>query len=163
MRQKVQPALRELIGVAEERNLALLEMEADGLSLGVRRVAPGLPDTRTSDSPGMYRAHADPHAASRPTLSGGAGDGRHAVEAEGRMLPVLSSLVGIFRVARAPAGKPVVRAGDRVEEGQVLAHVESMRLMNEVKAPQAGRLAEVLVEEGHPVEYGQALMVLDIA
>lgn len=73
---------------------------------------------------------------------------------------VTSSVVGVFHLAASHAGDPLVKAGDQVEAGQLLGFVESMSLNHEVHSPRAGQVLEVLAEEGEPVEYGQALMLL---
>ena len=74
------------------------------------------------------------------------------------MLPVRSTLVGLFH---SSSGGKTATVGTQVEAGQVVAWIESMRLMYEVHAPRSGRLAEILVDDGNAVEYGQPLMVLE--
>ncbi|HAF71556.1 MAG: Acetyl-CoA carboxylase biotin carboxyl carrier protein [Acetothermia bacterium 64_32] len=79
-------------------------------------------------------------------------------QAEGEL--VRSPVVGTFWRRPAPGEAPFVEVGDRVKPGQVLCIVEAMKVMNEVRAEQAGVIEEVLVEEGRPVEYGQPLFRL---
>ncbi|ATO12820.1 acetyl-CoA carboxylase, biotin carboxyl carrier protein [Micromonospora sp. WMMA2032] len=74
---------------------------------------------------------------------------------------VRSPVVGTFYRAPEPGAMPFVAVGDLVRPGQVIGIVEAMKLMNEVTAGQAGRVAEVLVEDGKPVEYDQPLIALD--
>lgn len=76
---------------------------------------------------------------------------------------VTASLVGIFHAAANPKRKPLVAVGDRVKAGQHVAAIESLKVINEVEAPAAGRIIEILVQEGQPVEYGQPLMTIDSA
>ncbi|GAA1774951.1 acetyl-CoA carboxylase biotin carboxyl carrier protein [Actinomadura chokoriensis] len=83
--------------------------------------------------------------------AGPADDGSFSVEAP---------LVGTFYRASAPGARPFVEVGDEVEEGRQVAIVEAMKLMNAVTAERAGRVVEVLVPDGRPVEYGQPLFVL---
>jgi acetyl-CoA carboxylase biotin carboxyl carrier protein len=54
-----------------------------------------------------------------------------------------------------------VSTGDAVKEGQVLCIIEAMKLMNEIEAKVAGRIAKVLVENGQPVEFGQPLFLVE--
>ena len=68
-----------------------------------------------------------------------------------------SPLVGTFYSASSPDSAPFVKVGDTVKKGQVLGIVEAMKLMNEIESECAGTVAEVLVENGEPVEYGQPL------
>ena len=76
-------------------------------------------------------------------------------KAEGNV--VKSPLVGTFYSASSPDSAPFVKVGDTVKKGQVLGIVEAMKLMNEIESECAGTVAEVLVENGEPVEYGQPL------
>ncbi|MFB4306659.1 acetyl-CoA carboxylase biotin carboxyl carrier protein [Actinomadura sp. GTD37] len=73
---------------------------------------------------------------------------------------VEAPLVGTFYRSSAPGARPFVEVGDEVEEGRQVAIVEAMKLMNAVTAERAGRVVEVLVPDGKPVEYGQPLFVL---
>lgn len=75
-------------------------------------------------------------------------------------LLVRSPVVGTFWTRPGPGEPPFVKVGDLVQSGQVLCLVESMKVMNEVRAEQPGVVEEVLVEEGEAVEYGQPLLRL---
>ena len=70
---------------------------------------------------------------------------------------VNSPFVGTFYRAASPDNPPFVEVGQVVKKGQVLCIVEAMKLMNEIEADQAGRLVEVLIQNGSPVEYGEPL------
>jgi len=70
---------------------------------------------------------------------------------------VHSPIVGTFYDASSPESPPFVKVGDTVERGQVLCIIESMKLMNEIEAEVAGVITAKLVENGRPVEYGEAL------
>ena len=70
---------------------------------------------------------------------------------------VKSPIVGTYYDASSPGAPPFVKVGDTVEPGQVLCIIESMKLMNEIEAETAGVVAAKLVENGRPVEYGEAL------
>jgi len=70
---------------------------------------------------------------------------------------VNSPFVGTFYRAASPDNPPFVDVGQVVKKGQVLCIVEAMKLMNEIEAEQAGRLTEVLIQNGSPVEYGEQL------
>ncbi|MET7467938.1 acetyl-CoA carboxylase biotin carboxyl carrier protein [Micromonospora sp. NPDC005222] len=74
---------------------------------------------------------------------------------------VRSPVVGTFYRAPEPGAMPFVAVGDMVRPGQVVGIVEAMKLMNEVTAGQAGRVVEVLVDDGKPVEYDQPLIALE--
>ncbi|MEV0428800.1 acetyl-CoA carboxylase biotin carboxyl carrier protein [Micromonospora sp. NPDC050495] len=95
---------------------------------------------------------AEPEPVARPVAEPVAGADRPAVRA-----PV----VGTFYRAPEPGAAPFVAVGDLVRPGQVVGIVEAMKLMNEVTAGQAGRVVELLVEDGKPVEYDQPLIALE--
>jgi acetyl-CoA carboxylase biotin carboxyl carrier protein len=75
-------------------------------------------------------------------------------------LLVKSPIVGTFYEAASPGSPPFVKVGDHVQPGQVLCIIESMKLMNEIEAEAAGVISDRLVENGHPVEYGEALFAM---
>ena len=74
---------------------------------------------------------------------------------------VKSPMVGTAYLAAQPGAPPFVQIGDQVQAGQVLLLIEAMKVMNQIPAPAAGRVREILVADGAPVEYGQVLLVLD--
>lgn len=78
--------------------------------------------------------------------------------AEGKV--ITSPLVGVFYAAPAEDAEAFVQVGDTVKKGQVLAIVEAMKLMNEIESDYDGTIAEILVENGQAVEYGQPLFKL---
>ncbi len=77
------------------------------------------------------------------------------------MVAVDAPMVGTFYRAPSPTGEPYVREGDLVKEGQILCIIEAMKLMNEIESKAAGRVAKIFVENGHAVEYGQPLFLID--
>jgi acetyl-CoA carboxylase biotin carboxyl carrier protein len=69
-------------------------------------------------------------------------------------------MVGTVYLAPQPGAPPFVRVGDPVTDGTILI-IEAMKTMNPVAAPKAGRIAEIYVQDGQPVEFGQPLMLID--
>jgi len=74
---------------------------------------------------------------------------------------VTASLVGIFHSWAKPKMPPLINVGDRVKVGQVVGTIQSLNVLNEVESLVAGRVVEILVQDGQPVEYGQPLMTID--
>ena len=140
LRENVRPAVEQLIALAAERGLSMVEIHQDGLEIRVE----GIPGT-VEPAPTVVEE--------LPTVA----------DEHLRMVPVLSTLVGVFRFRPTPEKAPAVEVDTEVAVGRVLGYVESMGLTYEVQAPVTGRLADIIVEEGHPVEYGQPLMVLEAA
>jgi acetyl-CoA carboxylase biotin carboxyl carrier protein len=102
-------------------------------------------------------------AASAPAPSAAAAPAQAAEEvaaADGRH-PIVAPLVGTFYRAPQPGAKAFVEEGDVVDEGQTVAIVEAMKLMNQVKADQAGKVAEIVCSDGDWVEFEQPIMYLE--
>jgi biotin carboxyl carrier protein len=76
---------------------------------------------------------------------------------------VVAPLVGIFHVWAKPKGSPLVAVGDVVKAGQRVGTIQSLNVLNEVETQVAGRVVEIFVRDGQPVEYGQQLMTIDSA
>jgi len=74
---------------------------------------------------------------------------------------VKAPMVGIVHLSPQPGAPPFVQPGDTVREGQTLFIIEAMKVMNQIPAPRAGRIAQILVANGVPVEYGQVLAVIE--
>ncbi|TMC23398.1 MAG: biotin/lipoyl-binding protein [Chloroflexi bacterium] len=74
---------------------------------------------------------------------------------------VVASLVGIFHSWAKPRGGALVAVGDHVKVGQLIGTIQSLNVMNDVECAVAGCVAEVLVQDGQPVEYGQPLMIIE--
>ncbi len=81
--------------------------------------------------------------------------------AEPTLHNVVAPLVGIFHSWARVKGGSLVAVGDRVKVGQLVATIQSLNVLNEVDSPIAGRVTELLVQDGQAVEYGQPLMVID--
>lgn len=82
-------------------------------------------------------------------------------EPETNYIEVKSPMVGTFYRAPSPDASPFVQVGDRVTEDTVMCIIEAMKLMNEIKAEVSGVIAKVLVENGHPVEFGQTIFLVE--
>ena len=74
---------------------------------------------------------------------------------------VTAPMVGTFYSAPTPGAKPFVDIGSEVKPGDVLCIIEAMKMMNQIESDKAGRIVSVLVKNGDPVEFGQALFVIE--
>ena len=117
---------------------------------------PMLPVTGQSSAP----AAPAPDQASAPAAPAEA-----AADAGPKLPPnaktVLSPMVGTFYRAASPEAPPFIREGDVVNEDTVMCIIEAMKLMNEIKAEQKGKVLQILVENGMPVEFNQPLFILE--
>ena len=128
----------DLIALVHGSDLAELEIEHGSFALRIQR---------------------DAHAAPVAPSAAPAAPPQAAAPQEPAVLR--SPQVGTFYLSAEPHGEPFVRAGSSVEPGQVIGLIEAMKLINEVEAEIGGVVRRVLVEDGQPVEYGQALFELE--
>ena len=75
--------------------------------------------------------------------------------------PLTSPMVGTFYKAGSPDAKPFVEVGQTIEQGDVVCIIEAMKLMNEIESEFAGKVVEICIENGQPVEFGQVLMYVE--
>ena len=75
--------------------------------------------------------------------------------------PVVSPMVGTFYSKPAPDKEAFVKVGDTVSSGDVVCIIEAMKLMNEIESDFSGKVVEICVDDGQPVEYGQPLMYIE--
>lgn len=156
--------LLRLIEVLEKRNIHEIEVESEGVRIRLRKepqgVLVGEPPALPVETPGAQASPLPPEPAERGTAevaSARAGEERP----EKDYYAVRSPIVGTFYRAPAPGADPFVEVGDFVEKGQVLCIVEAMKVMNELESPVAGKIVDILVQNGEPVEYGQVLFLID--
>lgn len=77
------------------------------------------------------------------------------------VVEVTAPMVGTFYRAPSPDAEPYVRIGDTVEKGSILCIVEAMKIMNEIEAEVSGKIAEILIENAQPLEYGQVMFRIE--
>jgi acetyl-CoA carboxylase biotin carboxyl carrier protein len=147
--------IRELLQIFNESGVGELELQRGKDRLRIRRAgesAAGVVLAPQAPAPQPLPA-APPVAPAVPKAP-------EAPEADSTHVLVKSPIVGTFYDAPSPGAAAFVKAGDHVEVGQVLCIIESMKLMNEIEAEVAGVVAAKLVENGRPVEYGEALFAI---
>ncbi len=83
------------------------------------------------------------------------------VEENKNIVPIVSSMIGIFYAKPSPNEEPFVKVGDEVKEDQVVCIIETIKLMNKVTADVSGKIVEICIEDGKPVEYGQVIMYVE--
>ncbi len=106
-------------------------------------------------------ARAGPVSHGAPTIAADPAAEAAAPLAANTEAAVIAPMVGTVYVSPEPGAAPFVRPGDVVEEGQTLLLIEAMKTFNPIRAPRAGRVARVLVSDAMPVEYGEALVILE--
>jgi len=96
-----------------------------------------------------------------PAIPAAAGPAPVALVAVEPVGAIKSPMVGTAYLGPQPGAAPFVAIGDTVREGQTLFIIEAMKVMNQIPAPRAGRVAQILVVDATPVEFGQILAVLE--
>ena len=154
---KVEQVL-ELVKAVSDSELTEFKYEEDGVKLSLKKTSDKIIQVQAPAAP----AAPAPVPAAAPVSAPADAEASAAVSAESEVKGnvVKSPLVGTFYAAPAEDADPFVKVGDSVKEGQVLAIVEAMKLMNEIESDFTGTVTEILVENGQAVEYGQPLFVI---
>jgi acetyl-CoA carboxylase biotin carboxyl carrier protein len=115
---------------------------------------PMMYDASVLSNTGVFQAvQQPPQVAAAPTAPAPAAEpAGHAVK---------SPMVGTFYRSSSPGAAPFVEVGATVTKGQTLCIIEAMKLLNEIECDRAGVVKQILVENGQPVEYGQALVIIE--
>ena len=145
-----QDLVRDLAKLLAETGLTELEVESEGCRIRVSRLV-------AAPAPA-------PHGA--PPVAASAGAERTPETSAADALDahpgaVRAPMVGTAYILPEPGAAPFIKVGDTVREGQIVLLIEAMKTFNEIRAPKAGRVARVLVENGTPVEYGEALLIIE--
>ncbi|MBI1942273.1 MAG: acetyl-CoA carboxylase biotin carboxyl carrier protein [Betaproteobacteria bacterium] len=152
--------LKKLIDLVQESGIAELEITEGEERVRIARGG------GVSVTPGTAAAHPAASAAGAGVAASAAAPAAGAAIAPGEPAPgeeghtVKSPMVGTFYRAPSPEAKPFVTVGEQVKEGQTLCVIEAMKLMNEIESDASGLVKAILVENGQPVEYGQALFII---
>lgn len=144
--------IQDLIDLLRRNNLTELELERQGVRIRIRHEAGSRPVT--------VSAQESTPSPSPPTVQPVAASGPHS-EQNTSLVTIVSPIVGTFYRSPSPDADPYVEEGDYVKKGQVLCIVEAMKLMNEIESESDGRIVKILAESTKPVEYGQALFLID--
>ena len=141
--------IRELATLLDQTNLTEIEVEREGLRVRVARSV-----TATAAAPLVHAApvasYAAPAAAAAPLTD---------LSKHPGIVP--SPMVGTAYVASEPGARPFVDVGSKVAAGDTLLIIEAMKTMNQIPAPRAGTVTQVLFEDGQPVEFGEPLMIIE--
>ena len=146
--------IRELAQILSETGLSEIE-----IGEGTRRV-------RVARTLAPVTAGAPTHAMATGSVPAAADAGSSAASSAGTVDAshpgaVTSPMVGAVYVAPEPGEPPFIKVGDTVDVGDTLLIIEAMKTMNPIRAPRAGRVTRILVENGAPVEYGEVLLTIE--
>ncbi len=151
--------LKELIEMLKGTDISEVEIERSGVKVRLRKGGD------VTFHPAMPRMEYPPAAIVAPAVvepSAPVAE-KSAEQPKTNQIKVTSPIVGTFYRSSSPDKPPYVEVGDVVKKGQVLCIIEAMKLMNEIESETAGKIVQILVENGNPVEYGQPLFVIEPA
>jgi acetyl-CoA carboxylase biotin carboxyl carrier protein len=145
--------IHELADLLEETGLDEIEIEQDGVRLRVARRSPVM-HVSTAPQDAAPAADAAPQSPVPMPAPAAADPAKHPGA-------VTSPMVGTAYRAAEPGAKPFVDIGSQVKAGDTLLIVEAMKTMNQIPAPKAGTVTQILFGDGQPVEYGEPLMIIE--
>jgi len=161
--------IKQILDLVREHELSEFEIEHDGLRLKVRKDVNGAhvvtvpaPVAPTGVMPSAAAPAAPlPPATPSPVAAGpSAAPADTAADTEIELAVVKSPIVGTFYRSSEPGAAAFVDVGTMVKKGQVLCIIEAMKLMNEIDSEYDGEIANVYVENGQPVQYGERLFAI---
>ena len=141
--------IRELAGILDEAGLTEIEVEKSGMRLRVSRAAAGP----------VAHQPAPMVAAALPTQN--TVDAPPAEPIASHVGAVPSPMVGTAYLSPSPGADAFIKIGDRVSEGQTLMIIEAMKTMNPITSPRSGVVKEIIAQDAQPVEFGEALLILE--
>jgi acetyl-CoA carboxylase biotin carboxyl carrier protein len=139
--------IRALASLLDETHLSEIEYEAQGVRVRIaRQISVAAPAALAMPAAAM----AAPVAAEAPPTN----------DPASHPGALKSPMVGVVYLAQEPGATPFVAVGDSIAEGQTVLLIEAMKTYNPIRAPKAGKLAAMLVEDGQPVEFGELLAII---
>ncbi len=147
--------VKKLIEMLEESSLAEIEIREGEEAIRISRSPTGSPVVH------MAPAHIASHHATAPAPAAAAPAAAPAAPATPSGHAVASPMVGTFYRSSAPGSAPFVDIGSQVNVGDTLCIIEAMKMMNEIESDKAGVVKAILKENGQPVEYGEALFIIE--
>lgn len=153
--------LEKLIQAIDSSSLDSLELERGGTRVRLSKTAPQ--NVVASTAMAAAPMAAPPAAAAAPAASAGGSAEAAAPAPASNLVDIKSPMVGTFYRAPAPEAPSYAEVGKKVSAGDTLCIIEAMKLMNELESEASGTIAEICVENGEPVEYGQVLFRINPA
>lgn len=151
-----QSLVRDLANILNETDLTEIEVEQDDFRVRVSRATTAATQVVAAPAPAPV---APAPAPVTMTMNNEAPAPAPAAAASSAAEP--SPMVGTAYLAPSPDSDPFVKIGQSVKEGQTILIIEAMKTMNQIPATKSGKITEILVEDGQPVEFGDPLVVIE--
>ncbi len=147
-----QALIRDLANILTETDLTEIEIEQEDLRIRVSRAASPHFVQATAQQPVQAAAPAQQLQPSAAAPEEAPSPARNTMNAP---------MVGTAYLSPSPGARPFVEVGQTIKEGQTILIIEAMKTMNQIPAPRSGKVTDILVEDGQPVEYGEPLIVVE--
>ncbi len=144
--------IRDLANILNDTDLSEIEIEQDDMRIRVSRSAPQYIQAPVMAASAPVAAAPAAVAAPAAAPAASARDNKNAVPAP---------MVGTVYLSPAPGARPFIEVGATVKEGQTLLIIEAMKTMNQIPSPRSGVVKEIIVNDAQPVEYGEALVIVE--
>ncbi len=142
--------IEKLAKIINDNGLTEISLEEGDQAITIRKDAPEIVNMTSAQTVTPVQASNDvqikDETAQKPAQRGKA---------------ITSPMVGTFYASTSPDSEPFVEVGSEIKEGDVVCIIEAMKLMNEIKSEHAGKVVQVCVKNGDPIEYGQVLMYVE--
>ena len=139
--------IEEVVRLMEKHDLTEITVEEEGIKIHLKKGHAGQIEKSIEMA--------------SPVLTPAGGMPAPGKEEEKNVVEIKAPMVGTFYRSPAPDAKPFVDIGNRINEGDVLCIIEAMKLMNEIKSEVKGKIVDILVGNGDPVEFGQVLFLVE--
>ncbi|MFQ5648970.1 MAG: acetyl-CoA carboxylase biotin carboxyl carrier protein [bacterium] len=154
--------IRRLVKIVEESNISQIEITRTRWGKKTIKISKTPTNSHivmnSAPAPTIQAQSAPPAPAASPVPAKAE---ENSAAPDKRGVEVKSPMVGTFYRAPAPDADPYIEVGQTVKQGQVLCLIEAMKLMNEIESEQAGKIVDILVQDGQPVEYNQPLFLIE--
>ena len=148
--------IQELIKTINKSNISELSIEEKDFKITIKQ-------EQTSAEPQYIMAAPTAMPVAAPAMPAAAPASPAPAAASTNQITVKSPMIGTFYRSAGPDKAPFVNVGDEIKAGQVVCIIEAMKLFNEIESEVSGRIVKVLVDDASPVEYDQALFIVEPA
>lgn len=152
--------IKKLIELLQESGIAEIEIKEGEEAVRISRLPPAgsypvQPVTHLVHAPGL------PPSSAAAAAAPAAGPESVTAKPKPNEHVITAPMVGTYYASPSPGAKAFVEIGDEIKVGQVLCIIEAMKMMNQIEADRAGRIASIMARNGDPVEFGQPLFVVE--
>ena len=152
--------IQELIKTINKSNISELSIEEKDFKITIKQEQTTVEPQYIMTAPAAMPVAAPAMAAAAPAA---AAPSPAPAAASANQITVKSPMIGTFYRSAGPDKAPFVNVGDEIKAGQVVCIIEAMKLFNEIESEVSGRIVKVLVDDASPVEYDQALFIVEPA